>query len=671
MPIAKLSIDLEAKLANLQAGLDKAGLLAERQAERMQRAFAGASKALVAAGGALGAALSVSVITRWVSATVDGMDALNDLADATGSSVENLSALEDVAARTGTSMDTAGDAIVKMNKALADAKPGSDAARAFEALGLSVAELKRLDPVEAFQKLAIALQGFANDGNKARLVQELFGKSLKEAAPLLKDVAEAGTLQAKVTKEQAEEAEKFNKQIFAMQKSLLDLSRTMAGPVVSAANELFSVLRGEGPGEISKFLSVPLQTALVLGGNVAFVLKGIGTEIGGIAAQAAAVARLDFKGAAAIGAAMTDDAKKARAEFDAWERRMRAIGDAPQASYSNEGRNYAKKSPLPSLPDITGGSKTGRAPKAKADLQDFVGPEMSPALKDALKLIEDADENKLIRLHAELDQLLSIAQSGVAVPDSAFAKIVEDIAKLDPAARAAQEAMDKLADEQKRLNDILGETPTGKLEALNERIAFINKAFAEGKITVEQWAEAVRTATGTMDNDVQQAAEKGIDAARELGLTFSSAFEDAIVGGKGLRDVLKGLEDDILRIVTRKLVTEPLAGATTDFLGSLTKGGTSGGIGGFLTEIGSKFSGLFSGFFADGGFIPPGRWGIAGERGPEPVFGGRAGATVRPAGGGHVINISVTGAQVASRETTLQNAAMLGRQISAAMARNG
>src|SRR5574337_1598487 len=636
MPIAKLSIDLEAKLANLQAGLDKAGLLAERQAERMQRAFAGASKALVAAGGALGAALSVSVITRWVSATVDGMDALNDLADATGSSAENLRALEDVAARTGTSMDTAGDAIVKMNKALADAKPGSDAARAFEALGLSVAELKRLDPVEAFQKLAIALQGFANDGNKARLVQELFGKSLKEVAPLLKDVAEAGTLQAKVTTEQAAEAEKFNKQIFAMQKNLQDLSRTLTRPIVTGFNAMAEAVRG-----------VNAERAKGMG-----LWDSINT---GLAKQ---FPQFAFGGSQETQAMLRNAAAAQKALAD--------INNP--ANYSNEGRNAIRR-----LPDIItgGGGKTGGAKAPKAEKQDFVGPELSPALKDALRLIEDADENKLIRLHAELDQLLSIAQSGVAVPDSAFAKIAEDIAKLDPAARAAQEAMDKLADEQKRLNDILGETPTGKLEALNERIAFINKAFAEGKITVEQWAEAVRTATGTMDNDVQQAAEKGIDAARELGLTFSSAFEDAIVGGKGLRDVLKGLEDDILRIVTRKLVTEPLAGATTDFLGSLTKGGTSGGIGGFLTEIGSKFSGLFSGFFADGGFIPPGRWGVAGERGPEPVFGGRAGATVRPAGGGHVINISVTGAQVASRETTLQNAAMLGRQIGAAMARNG
>lgn len=670
MALAKLSIDLEARLANLQAGLDKAGLLAERQAERMQRAFSGANKALVAAGGAITAAFSVSVITRWVSATVDGLDALNDLSDATGASVENLSALESIAGRTGTSMDTAGDAVIKLNKALADAKPDNDIGAAFKALNLDIAELKRLDPVEAFQRVAIALGGFADDANKARLTQELFGKSLKEVAPLLKDVAEAGTLQAKVTAEQAAEAEKFNKSIFQVQKNLQDLSRTIAGPLLQATNQLFGLLRGDGPGSLDKLLAVPLQAATIFGANVAFVLKGIGTEIGGIAAQAAAVARLDFAGASRIGEMMREDAKAAREELDRFERRALQLGSVTQASYSNEGRNYARN--LPSLPGTIGGDKPSKAPKPKAEKveEPFVGPQLPDALAAALKRLEQADEVKLARLREELAQLLTIAQAGGAVPDSAFAQVAEEIARLDPAARAADEALKKLADDQARLNDIISATPTGKMDALLKQIEFINKAYADGKITAEQWAEAQRTATGTIGNDVTEATEKGIDAARELGLTFSSAFEDAIVEGGKLSEVLKGLEKDILRIVTRKLVTEPLAGATTDFLGSLTKGGTSGGIGGFLTEIGSKFFGLFSGFFADGGFIPPGRWGVAGERGPEPVFGGRTGATVRPAGG-HVINISVTGAQVASRETTLQNAAMLGRQVSAAMARNG
>jgi hypothetical protein len=357
MAIAKLSIDLEARLAGLQQGLDKAGLLAEKQAAAISGAFGKANAAATALGATLAGALGAAGITALFRATVDGLDKLNDLSDATGASVENLSALEDIALRTGASMDVAGDAIVKMNKALADAKPGSDAAAAFEALNLSVEELKRLDPVEAFQKLAVSLGNFANDGNKARIVQELFGKSLKEVAPLLKDVAEAGRLQATVTTEQAQAAETFNKQIFALQKNAVDLARTISGPLVAALNELYGALKGDGAGAVNQYLAVPLQAVTVLGANVAFVMRGIGTEIGGIAAQAAAVARLDFKGAATIGELMRADAKAAREEFDKLERRLMSMGNATQASYSNEGRNAAAR--LPSLPASLGKAKPG------------------------------------------------------------------------------------------------------------------------------------------------------------------------------------------------------------------------------------------------------------------------------------------------------------------------
>lgn len=59
------------------------------------------------------------------------------------------------------------------------------------------------------------------------------------------------------------------------------------------------------------------QTISVLGRNVAFVFKGIGTEIGGIGAQVAAVMRGDFAGAAAIGDQMKADAAERRRELEA------------------------------------------------------------------------------------------------------------------------------------------------------------------------------------------------------------------------------------------------------------------------------------------------------------------------------------------------------------------
>lgn len=673
MALAKLSIDLEARLANLQAGLDKAGLLAERQAERMQRAFSGASKALTAAGGAIAAAFSVSVITRWVSATVDGLDALNDLADATGASVENLSALEDIAARTGTSMDTAGDAVIKLNKALADAKPDNDIGAAFKALNLDVAELKRLDPVQAFQRVAIALSGFADDANKARLTQELFGKSLKDVAPLLKDVAEAGTLQAKVTAEQAAEAETFNKQIFAMQKSLQDLSRLLLGPVVKSFNDLADSM-GKVEGTGGKLLvlwdrliseSRSMQGGLIsqlLGKTPTDELLKLGKELAAIDARLNSTAGFNVQRPAF---------EQRRQEIQQRIAFLQAQADAENpANYGNEGRRTAPE--RPSLPSTLGGDKGSKTPKPKAEKveEPFVGPQLPDALAAALKRLEQADEVKLARLREELAQLLTIAQAGGAVSDSAFAQVAEEIARLDPAARAADEALKKLADDQARLNDIISATPTGKMDALLKQIEFINAQFAAGNIkSVEQWAEAIRVATGTMDSDVKDAAEKGIDAARELGLTFSSAFEDAIVGGAKLSDVLKGLEKDILRIVSRKLVTEPLAGATTDVLGSITKAGSSGGFEGILSEIGSKISGLFGGFFADGGFLPPGKWGMAGERGPEPIFGGRTGLTVQPAGGMTVHQHFSFSAPV-SRSTEQQVGAAAARGLQRASSRN-
>ena len=74
-------------------------------------------------------------------------------------------------------------------------------------------------------------------------------------------------------------------------------------------------------------------------------------------------------------------------------------------------------------------------------------------------------------------------------------------------------------------------------------------------------------------------------------------------------------------------------------LGMFGKGGLFGS-GGFFSNLfnggggaGTTSSWLlsaFSGFFADGGLIPAGQWGIAGENGPEPVFGGSTGVSVVP-----------------------------------------
>jgi hypothetical protein len=87
-------------------------------------------------------------------------------------------------------------------------------------------------------------------------------------------------------------------------------------------------------------------------------------------------------------------------------------------------------------------------------------------------------------------------------------------------------------------------------------------------------------------------------AARGLGSAFASAFEGAAVGGRKLSGILRGLQSDVLRVLTRQLVTQPLTGAILSLLG----GGQEGGLGGGL------FASLFHGGGVVGAGAAPGRF---------------------------------------------------------------
>lgn len=69
-------------------------------------------------------------------------------------------------------------------------------------------------------------------------------------------------------------------------------------------------------------------------------------------------------------------------------------------------------------------------------------------------------------------------------------------------------------------------------------------------------------------------------ALNQLGSTFESNFEKAILDGEKLSDVLNNLLNDILKIMTRVTITAPLGNAITD---ALTP--KSGGGGGFLSDL--------------------------------------------------------------------------------------
>jgi hypothetical protein len=138
---------------------------------------------------------------------------------------------------------------------------------------------------------------------------------------------------------------------------------------------------------------------------------------------------------------------------------------------------------------------------------------------------------------------------------------------------------------------------------------------------------ALRAAEPELDPDMA----RGLAFA--LGFAFSSAFEDAIVRGARLSEVLKGLLQDMTRIIARRTITEPLGNAASAGLSSI-------GAGNWLNDIGTAIGGLFR---ADGGPVSAGQPYIVGERGPEWFVPNQAG-TVLPNGtapAGTTINTSI------------------------------
>jgi hypothetical protein len=223
----------------------------------------------------------------------------------------------------------------------------------------------------------------------------------------------------------------------------------------------------------------------------------------------------------------------------------------------------------------------------------------------------------------------------------------EALRRLEGSVRRVTAAQRENRDAERETNDILRERERliqnnedaqeryarrmENLGRLVERVESIG--FPIPDETISREAQAALDELERAQNRLTDATSRTSDTARELGLTFSSAFEDAVIRGKKFSDILKGIGQDIARIIARRTITEPLGNALNGVLSGLSFGNVFSGIGSWL-------GGLFR---AEGGPIAAGQPYIVGERGPEWFVPKQAGA-VLPNGtspGGTTINTSI------------------------------
>lgn len=197
----------------------------------------------------------------------------------------------------------------------------------------------------------------------------------------------------------------------------------------------------------------------------------------------------------------------------------------------------------------------------------------------------------------------------------------------------------KQADELSKLYDKNRQAILGVDKATldyQDSLKELNTLLQAGKINQEEYARALDFIQEKYDEAGEKTKEFGFDleefskeASRNLQDVFKDFFMSADKGFDGLK---KGFANALKEMVANAAASNL---ASILFGNGKTGDDKSGGLlGGLLSKAGSILPninlGTFGGFFADGGTIGPGQWGIVGEEGPELAFGGQTGKTIIP-----------------------------------------
>lgn len=200
----------------------------------------GASFAAV--GGAITAALGVAV-----KSLANAADVADDTAKRTGLTVEAVQELGYVAKMTGSNLATVEVALRTMQKGLMDSGTESAAfTSALETLGLSLAELRAMNPQAQFDALSQAIAGVTDPSQRAGLAMTVFGRAGTALLPMLAEGAdgiaklkdEAHKYGYVMSQEVAEAGSNFNDNLDRLKGSLGGLAQQVVAGLLPTLNSL-------------------------------------------------------------------------------------------------------------------------------------------------------------------------------------------------------------------------------------------------------------------------------------------------------------------------------------------------------------------------------------------------------------------------------------------------
>lgn len=441
------------------------------------------------------------------------------------------------------------------------------------------------DANEAFMQLSDLFMGMTDPVQRLDLATRIFGRGMgQQLLPALVQGREAMDEIRRHTDGYGEaltrlspEAQKLNDSLYLMGIHVKTVAADGVSPLVRDLNTLLPELDDvkTKAGLMFGILDAgveSLRAVAVFGANVAFVFRAVGTEIGGMAAQMAALGRLDFKAFSAIGEAMKEDAARARKEFDEMERRLLALGKNVPGSIAGRDIRDARDRGLTDAPALERALEAARRAK---ELREGLGPDgkagAGRAPKTPLQKMLDIGERNLAA---------SKAAEYVAADDDEEARLGAHKRQMESLRLQAQEtsALQKHAE---KIKDTVE-----PLRVLRREIDEVNKLREAGSLTAEQASLAEDDLSRKFAKqresmlDLKHAGVDSFggikDAIESMGNKAADTSADMLMGGKAsFTELINSMLKDMARLQAKKML-DPVTKGATDWLSKLFGGGSGG-----------------------------------------------------------------------------------------------
>lgn len=552
--LSNLIVSLTAETAQFTASMNRAASQSQRNFDQIK----GAAKI---ATGVLAGFFAIQNIQGFIRGQLDAADAIAKVADKTGLTVEAFSRLQNASALVGVSSAELENGLIKLTQAIGrNDEDGKRFNETLARLGINARDASGAtrSTEEVLFDLADAYAKTSDPARRLAIAQELNVKGFERLIPLLSQGREGlKQYSATFTDDFARSAEQFNDSITKLNQNLQRTAATLLGPVLEAVNRVF----------FDTFTQKGLDTELEKINNR---IQKISDELSGI----------DFSLSDPVTISRTN---QLTAELEKLSERANQLtkrrSDLNKTQEIGTTFDIKEKSSKKSVNDII--------EEQRRQYQSLIFTKNELLLIDAnLAGATNEQITQLIRINEAIEEYQRNQEEVKRTQEEAISLAQEWKSLYEDTRSAVQ----KLTDEEARLLEL----EQRLLAAGYDRLA-VERAIAEARLNLTENTVKANRET-----------QNGIRINQEFGTAIASNFENAILRGSSLRDVLRGILQDIIAITVRTAITKPFADAISIGIGN-----------------------VFGGPRAMGGPVKSGTTYLVGEKGPE-LFTPALSGTITP-----------------------------------------